>query len=1044
MKKNLLFLLIAMLLPLVSVAENKAISISGATQVYNTSRKTEARVCVSPDEMGYTLPMTTSSNGWAVGTWFNTTKVLASGMYTFGNVLRFGSYKQCSLRGACFVSQYNDGTLVFHTNSNDNIDGGEGDFATWDYQNYKDNALQIGKITTGTWHHVLVSSDIVAKRVDIYLDGVKVASSSARAVGYKWADGIFELGGYGYTGLFDEVQVFNKALSDEEALIASHNAKTVDGLVGLFTFDEEVANGEFANQVSTYPDTKATFNSTTYASYFSWGGGPYTDGADASIKAATGAATLVAGRPEAKEYTLTVPEQVEGGSFTVYVDGEAVEAGTHTVKDDQAVKVVTNPTDGYLLQTLKIGDLEVENDQVIFLSGDATVEVEFTNNLLTLTIVNEGEIPYVVYFGETNITNQITTLLPGKTYMIRPVVPETKVVTAVKFNGVELEGNNFDGYNFTMEENSTIEIVSRDKELFTITIPRVRGGVVKAIQGTSTELESGTQVIEGTILTLGNTPDAGYKFYNYLVNGETYTENTVEILGNTVLSAVFEEGVDYCECAPVTGHLYDKSKSTGSKARYVTGISVSDGESTIELDPYQVCPTSSSRRMVYIDHSDQILTTQPGRTISVTVTATSTSTAPTNITSIFADWGRDGLTHDEDIVVQGMDNTADLNGTFTFTVPNDLPGGKYRVRYKADRYDQDPCVYGQKGNDFGECAVDFTLEIPKETLAEERTVTVVSNDDALGTAMITSPWTETNSVTTDEPIVILQATAADDAVFVSWTNEAGEVLSTDATYNYPGTETQTVTANFGYSVVLDNALEGGVATFTIDGVEYGDSELAKAVPGTVVTLNVTPDEGMGATVRVNRGIVTLTDNTYSFELEKNTTIEVEYARMSGSLTVIIEGEGDVIVSSGGTAAAGPTEGTILNNGDIVPSSGYSFKVFAKPADGYKIATDGLSYTRETAQGEVRTDVYSITTAVKAAGYEGYFLRNCSAGAGEVIIAVTFEVDDAQGIEEIGIDAANGPVEIYNLQGVRVATENLTKGLYILRQGTKVSKVLIQK
>lgn len=49
-----------------------------------------------------------------------------------------------------------------------------------------------------------------------------------------------------------------------------------------------------------------------------------------------------------------------------------------------------------------------------------------------------------------------------------------------------------------------------------------------------------------------------------------------------------------------------------------------------------------------------------------------------------------------------------------------------------------------------------------------------------------------------------------------------------------------------------------------------------------------------------------------------------------------------------------------------------------------------------------------------------------------------------GINGIELDAANGVVEYYNLQGVKVAAENLAPGFYIARQGNKAVKVLINK
>lgn len=50
-------------------------------------------------------------------------------------------------------------------------------------------------------------------------------------------------------------------------------------------------------------------------------------------------------------------------------------------------------------------------------------------------------------------------------------------------------------------------------------------------------------------------------------------------------------------------------------------------------------------------------------------------------------------------------------------------------------------------------------------------------------------------------------------------------------------------------------------------------------------------------------------------------------------------------------------------------------------------------------------------------------------------------DGQSGIESVGAADENAPVEYYNLQGVRVA--NPTAGLYIVKQGSKVSKAIIR-
>jgi hypothetical protein len=48
-----------------------------------------------------------------------------------------------------------------------------------------------------------------------------------------------------------------------------------------------------------------------------------------------------------------------------------------------------------------------------------------------------------------------------------------------------------------------------------------------------------------------------------------------------------------------------------------------------------------------------------------------------------------------------------------------------------------------------------------------------------------------------------------------------------------------------------------------------------------------------------------------------------------------------------------------------------------------------------------------------------------------------------GISDITVDDTDAPVEYFNLQGVKVAADNLSSGLYISRKGTKVAKVLVK-
>lgn len=60
------------------------------------------------------------------------------------------------------------------------------------------------------------------------------------------------------------------------------------------------------------------------------------------------------------------------------------------------------------------------------------------------------------------------------------------------------------------------------------------------------------------------------------------------------------------------------------------------------------------------------------------------------------------------------------------------------------------------------------------------------------------------------------------------------------------------------------------------------------------------------------------------------------------------------------------------------------------------------------------------------------------------IPVTFNGQKSTSSIDTIVDDENAPVEYYNLNGIRVDSENLTPGIYVKRQGHKATKILIRK
>jgi hypothetical protein len=76
------------------------------------------------------------------------------------------------------------------------------------------------------------------------------------------------------------------------------------------------------------------------------------------------------------------------------------------------------------------------------------------------------------------------------------------------------------------------------------------------------------------------------------------------------------------------------------------------------------------------------------------------------------------------------------------------------------------------------------------------------------------------------------------------------------------------------------------------------------------------------------------------------------------------------------------------------------------------------------------------------GDQSYWNYGLYTGCGEDILT---KVTEDAGVKTVTVaeDNTDAPVQYFNLNGIRVNGDNLTPGLYIRRQGTKASKVIIR-
>ena len=293
--------------------------------------------------------------------------------------------------------------------------------------------------------------------------------------------------------------------------------------------------------------------------------------------------------------------------------------------------------------------------------------------------------------------------------------------------------------------------------LYTVTIaaPDPEQGTLKVMNG-STEVVSGTGIPENTRLTVVAEPADGYQLKEIRVNDVALERNVniFTLTQETTVTAEFEEAVPaYC--------TYEGNSSHDQ--RYVRSITMNGGTS-----PFSVSVYSTTRQAVYVDKTDNVLEAYAGEeiqpvvnwagewmhgylyidydkdyTFSYTLGSDDYPTADGELVS-YTFYSPSGSQWGKNSKGESTRHDSRLDDVPSFTLPESLAPGEYRVRLKIDWCHLDPCGHPDEiantltGN--GGNIVDFTLRIVErpatytvtlpETV-ENGTLTVMNGSAAL-------------------------------------------------------------------------------------------------------------------------------------------------------------------------------------------------------------------------------------------------------------------------------------------------------------------------
>ncbi len=530
-KHFLLFSLLFVLLPFFTTQaqENRAINIPQLNINWSTSAyRLEVPETILGDRSGGATDRTGKS--FTVAAWINMNQFTNGGYNNQGNVIMgHGARAHINYNGSLVLATTTNGTLKIISGGGNTVSGNI-------------NAT----IDLNTWTYLTLVYDNSDFSVKVYKDGTLVDSRNNGSQLTLFGDDpcIFFVGGAGFSGLCDEMQFYNKALTaDEVAQAYNNDPQGVSGLTAWYDFNEieSGTTGTFANKAtgSAHADTKAVFYNLTNATLSSGGG--YT-----SIKAFTETApTLTEGRTieTTTMYTVTVPETVENGTLSVMSGETALNAGENQVEAGTELTITATPNKNYFVESLTVNDAPVENGGTYVVNEDATIAVSFAEiEMHNVSVAIDESVDYQIAMNGEPVEDLTSIVAGSELTLTINALPQGKKLVSVTLGDEPLEANEDGTYTFTVTADATLTVTLADIAYYTVTLPEaVENGTLTVMKG-DVALNPGenTQIEEGTTLTITATPNSGYELTSLLINGE---EKIDEVSDNTYTIASLDDDV---------------------------------------------------------------------------------------------------------------------------------------------------------------------------------------------------------------------------------------------------------------------------------------------------------------------------------------------------------------------------------------------------------------------------------------------------------------------------------------------------------------------
>lgn len=325
--------------------------------------------------------------------------------------------------------------------------------------------------------------------------------------------------------------------------------------------------------------------------------------------------TIAASTPACHTYTLTTPGTYtltgSGGSATAYIDVyhiEFVADALLTEKADAIAEVEAYAADkgeanytaeGWATIQSAVATATTAINAATTTDAMAAAVADAKNAIdavavaatytVSATVTPEGSA--TVEFATTTVkegTAATFTVSPATGYTVDTVKVGETALTAV--DGV---------YSFVPTADTTVTVTLRTATTYTVTVNEMTNGSVAVVDANGAAVNSGSSVVEGTVITVTATADTGYQLDTLTVEGATENnDGTYTVNADTTISATFAEQ----SAIVFNPDTYDEAVNTefklvSGKIEKLSGISskaVVNGDGTFSLASNTIANTDNN------------------------------------------------------------------------------------------------------------------------------------------------------------------------------------------------------------------------------------------------------------------------------------------------------------------------------------------------------------------------------------------------------------------------------------------------------------------